>query len=47
MILPLEADDTFNLDFDFGSAEVEEMIMGATQDFWASFPGEVGLGGYS
>jgi hypothetical protein len=43
-IPPLEADETFNLDsFDF-SAEMEEMMMNATQDFWGSFPGEVGVG---
>jgi hypothetical protein len=44
VIPPLEADETFNLDsFDF-SAEMEEMMMNATQDFWGSFPGEVGVG---
>jgi|TARA_R110002003_G_scaffold62_16_gene5677 hypothetical protein len=42
---PLEADETFNLDsFDLSNAELEEMMMNATQDFWASFPGEVGVG---
>jgi hypothetical protein len=40
---PLEADETFNLDsFDLSNAELEEMMINATQDFWASFPGEVG-----
>lgn len=44
-IPPLEADETFNLDsFDLTNAELEEMMMNATQDFWASFPGEVGVG---
>lgn len=44
-IPPLEEDDTFNLDsFDLSNAELEEMMMNATQDFWASFPGEVGVG---
>lgn len=42
-IPPLEADETFNLDsFDLSNAELEEMMINATQDFWASFPGEVG-----
>ena len=42
---PLEADETFNLDsFDLTNAELEEMMMNATQDFWASFPGEVDVG---
>jgi hypothetical protein len=42
---PLEADETFNLDsFDLSNAELEEMMINATQDFWASFPGEVGVG---
>jgi hypothetical protein len=40
---PLEADETFNIDsFDLSTAEFEEMMINATQDFWASFPGEVG-----
>ncbi|KAF2117379.1 fungal-specific transcription factor domain-containing protein [Lophiotrema nucula] len=44
-IPPLEADETFNLDnFDFSDADMEAMMMNATQDFWASFPGEVGVG---
>jgi hypothetical protein len=44
-IPPLEADETFNLDpFDLSNAELEEMMINATQDFWASFPGEVGVG---
>jgi hypothetical protein len=29
-------------DFDMNSAEMDELMMTATQDFWASFPGEVG-----
>jgi hypothetical protein len=42
---PLEADETFNLDnFDLTNEELEQMMMNATQDFWASFPGEVGVG---
>lgn len=42
---PLEADETFNLDsFDLTNEELEAMMMNATQDFWASFPGEVGVG---
>jgi hypothetical protein len=41
----LEADETFNLDnFDLTNEELEQMMMNATQDFWASFPGEVGVG---
>jgi len=44
-ILPLEADDAFNFDgFDLSNADMEEIMMNATQDFWASFPGEVGVG---
>lgn len=46
-IPPLEADDAFNLDFDFSDADMEAMMMNATQEFWASFPGEVGVGPYS
>ncbi|KAF1912201.1 fungal-specific transcription factor domain-containing protein [Ampelomyces quisqualis] len=43
-IPPLEADETFNMDtLDF-SAGMEETMMNATQDFWGSFPGEVGVG---
>jgi hypothetical protein len=42
---PLEADETFNLDsFDMSNAELEDMMINATQEFWASFPGEVGVG---
>ncbi|USP79670.1 hypothetical protein yc1106_06944 [Curvularia clavata] len=42
---PLEADETFNLDsFDLTNEELEAMMMNATQEFWASFPGEVGVG---
>lgn len=42
---PLEADETFNLDsFDLTNEELEVMMMNATQEFWASFPGEVGVG---
>jgi hypothetical protein len=44
-IPPLEADENFNIDsFDLSNAELEEMMINATQDFWASFPGEVGVG---
>ncbi|KAF2263127.1 hypothetical protein CC78DRAFT_581882 [Lojkania enalia] len=43
-IPPLEADETFDFDFDFNDADMEAMMMNATQDFWASFPGEVGAG---
>jgi len=44
-IPPLEADDTFNVNsFDLTNAELEDVFMNATQDFWASFPGEVGVG---
>lgn len=42
---PLEDDETFNLSsFDLSNTELEEMMINATQDFWASFPGEVGVG---
>ncbi|KAJ4298957.1 hypothetical protein N0V90_004201 [Kalmusia sp. IMI 367209] len=44
-IPPLEDDGSFNLNFDFSSADMEEMIRDATQEFWASFPGEVGVPG--
>jgi hypothetical protein len=39
-------DEPFELDFgfDFSSNEVEAMMMNATQEFWVSFPGEVGAG---
>jgi hypothetical protein len=44
-IPPLEADENFNNNsFDLSNAELEEMMINATQDFWASFPGEVGVG---
>lgn len=44
-IPPLELDETFNFDgFDLSNADLEEIMMNATQDFWASFPGEVGAG---
>jgi hypothetical protein len=45
-IPPLELDDeTFNFEgFDLSNADLEEIMMNATQDFWASFPGEVGVG---
>ncbi|KAJ4377532.1 hypothetical protein N0V83_000357 [Neocucurbitaria cava] len=42
-IPPLQADDTFSLEA-FDSAEIEEMMNNATEEFWASFPGEVGVG---
>jgi hypothetical protein len=45
---PLEADETFNLDsfdqFSLTNEELEAMMINATQEFWASFPGEVGVG---
>ncbi|ORX94888.1 fungal-specific transcription factor domain-domain-containing protein [Clohesyomyces aquaticus] len=41
---PLEIDETFDLNFDISDADMEAMMMNATQDFWASFPGEVGVG---
>lgn len=41
---PLEDDLNLNFDFDFTSADMEEMMKDATQEFWASFPGEVGAG---
>lgn len=45
---PLEADETFNLDsfesFALTNEELEAMMINATQEFWASFPGEVGVG---
>ncbi|KAF2713458.1 hypothetical protein K504DRAFT_368934 [Pleomassaria siparia CBS 279.74] len=41
---PIEIDVTsFDLDFDFGSVDMEALGF-ATQDFWGSFPGEVGSG---
>lgn len=44
-IPPLEADDAFSFGaFDLSSADIEEIMVNATQDFWASFPGEVGVG---
>lgn len=45
VIPPLEADLSFNIDaFDLSDAELEDMIASAAQQFWASFPGEVGVG---
>jgi hypothetical protein len=37
-------DTNFDLDynFDMTDADVEAIMANATQDFWASFPGEVG-----
>jgi hypothetical protein len=32
----------FDIDFDLSNADMEQMMMTATQDFWAAFPGEVG-----
>ena len=44
-IPPLELDENFNFEgFDLSNADMEEIMMNATQDFWASFPGEVGVG---
>lgn len=43
-IPPIEDDENFTYDFDFSSADMEEMMRDATQEFWASFPGEVGVG---
>jgi hypothetical protein len=40
-IPPLEEDDSF-LSFDLSNEELEE-FMDATHEFWASFPGEVGV----
>ncbi|CAI6331643.1 unnamed protein product [Periconia digitata] len=42
-IPPLE-EDTSNMTFNFSNADMEELMISATQDFWASFPGEVGVG---
>jgi hypothetical protein len=39
-----DGEEPFDLDFDFSSNDVEAMMMSATQEFWASFPGEVGVG---
>ncbi|KAF2648008.1 hypothetical protein K491DRAFT_699246 [Lophiostoma macrostomum CBS 122681] len=47
IVPPLEADETFDLNFDFSSADMEAMMMNATQEFWAAFPGEVGVGVYT
>jgi hypothetical protein len=38
----LEDEPVFDFDFDMSNADMEQMMMTATQDFWASFPGEVG-----
>jgi hypothetical protein len=44
-IPPLELDEAFSFEgFDLSNADMEEIMMNATQDFWASFPGEVGVG---
>ncbi|OCL05607.1 hypothetical protein AOQ84DRAFT_94902 [Glonium stellatum] len=39
---PISSDNSFDLDFDFANAEFDNMMINATQGFWASFPGEVG-----
>jgi hypothetical protein len=41
-VAPLEIDESFDLNFDISDTDMEAMMMNATQDFWASFPGEVG-----
>ena len=46
VIPPLEAEEAFDFNFDFSNADMEAMMMNATQDFWASFPGEVGVSPY-
>ncbi|KAF1925099.1 uncharacterized protein M421DRAFT_264763 [Didymella exigua CBS 183.55] len=44
-VAPLELDETFSFEeFDLSNADMEEIMMNATHDFWASFPGEVGVG---
>jgi hypothetical protein len=44
-IPPLEEDDTVNVNIDdISNEQLEEIMMNATQEFWASFPGEVGVG---
>lgn len=44
-IPPLELDETFSFEgFDLSNEDLEAIMMNATQDFWASFPGEVGVG---
>jgi len=42
-IPPLEEDELF-MNFELSNEELEEIMMNATQEFWASFPGEVGVG---
>ncbi|PVH91630.1 hypothetical protein DM02DRAFT_620416 [Periconia macrospinosa] len=42
--IPALEDDTPNMTFEFSNADMEELMMNATQDFWVSFPGEVGVG---
>ncbi|KAF2635631.1 hypothetical protein P280DRAFT_473727 [Massarina eburnea CBS 473.64] len=45
IIPPLEEDASFaDVNFNFSNEEMEEIMISATQDFWASFPGEVGVG---
>ncbi|KAF2199572.1 hypothetical protein GQ43DRAFT_398433 [Delitschia confertaspora ATCC 74209] len=41
-----DGDDSlsFDINFNFSNADMEAMMMSATQDFWGSFPGEVGVG---
>lgn len=38
----LEDEPVLDFDFDLSNADIEQMMMTATQDFWVSFPGEVG-----
>lgn len=42
-IPPLEEDDSI-MGFELSNEELEEIMVNATQEFWASFPGEVGVG---
>ena len=39
---PVSNDNSFDSDFDFANADFDNIMVNATQGFWASFPGEVG-----
>ncbi|KAF2870387.1 fungal-specific transcription factor domain-containing protein [Massariosphaeria phaeospora] len=44
LLPPLGADESFDLDFDFSSAAMQDVMMNVTQDFWNLFPGEARAG---
>jgi hypothetical protein len=39
----IDSDLNFDVNRNFTNEEMEDILMSATQEFWASFPGEVGV----